>query len=293
VEQEQQITRGRILSFIRELVPAWHPSREQILWTVRIVIVLVVILGILTLIGLPFGITLWKWLKLLIVPAVIAAGGLWFNRQQRDRELEIADQRAHDEALQSYFDQMSQLLLDKDRPLRQSEEGDEARTLARARTLSLLTRLDGARKAQLVQFLYESGLIANDRRLVDLSGADLRRADLYHANLYGADLRGAHLYGADLSHANLYRADLSHANLNEANLRWAALRRAFLSGTSLSGAGLIRTNLYAANLSGAKGITKEQLEHVKSLEGATIPDGQKYEDWLKDKESDKEDGENE
>ena len=30
-----------------------------------------------------------------------------------------------------------------------------------------------------------------------------------------------------------------------------------------------------------------------SLEGATMPNGQKYEDWLKDKEARKEDGENE
>jgi hypothetical protein len=33
---------------------------------------------------------LWDWLKLLIVPAVLAAGGLWFNRQQHERELDTA-----------------------------------------------------------------------------------------------------------------------------------------------------------------------------------------------------------
>jgi hypothetical protein len=85
--------------FIRELVPDWRPTREQVLWMVRITMVLAVVLGILTLIGLPFRITLWEWLKLLIVPAVIAAGGLWFNQQQKRRELQIADERAQDEAL--------------------------------------------------------------------------------------------------------------------------------------------------------------------------------------------------
>ena len=34
----------------------------------------------------PYGITLWDWIKLLVVPAVIAGGGLWFNTQQRARE---------------------------------------------------------------------------------------------------------------------------------------------------------------------------------------------------------------
>jgi hypothetical protein len=122
--------------------------------------VLVLLLGILTLIGLPFGITLWECLKLLIIPVVIAAGGLWFNRHQREREQYIGDQRAQDEALQTYLDQIGQLLLDKDRPLRQSKEGDEVRTLARARTLTVLARLESSRKGTVVQFLYEANLIA-------------------------------------------------------------------------------------------------------------------------------------
>jgi hypothetical protein len=54
----------------------------------------------------------------MMVPAVIAAGGIWFNRQQRQRELEIAEQRAQDEALQAYLEQMSQMLTDKERTLR-------------------------------------------------------------------------------------------------------------------------------------------------------------------------------
>src|SRR5215208_850187 len=42
---------------------------------------------------------LWDWLDLLIVPIVLAIGGYLFNRQQRARELQIADQHAQDEAL--------------------------------------------------------------------------------------------------------------------------------------------------------------------------------------------------
>ena len=106
----------------------WPPTRGQVLWTGGVVACLAVSI----LISYRYGITLWDWLKLLIVPAVIAGGGIWFNRQQRERELEIAreqrerdikiaDERAQDEALQAYFDQIGQLLLDKDRPLRQSK----------------------------------------------------------------------------------------------------------------------------------------------------------------------------
>src|SRR5215203_1545813 len=147
--------------------------------------------------GLPKQ-TLWDSLELLIIPAVLAGVGIWFNREQREREVEIADRRAQDEALQAYLDQIGQMLLDRDSPLRQRKQRDEdqahideVQTLARARTLTVLTRLDGERKGTVVQFLYEAGLIgwwlrmetgegekriARDGRVVDLSDADLSSA---------------------------------------------------------------------------------------------------------------------
>jgi hypothetical protein len=237
--------------------PRWQPTRRQVLWT----------LGIVT---------------------VIAGGGLWFNRQQRERELEtareqqereveIAERRTQDEALQAYLDQMGQLLLDKDRPLRQSTEGAEVRTLARARTLTLLSRLDRAGKRSAVQFLYESGLVDKEQRVVDLVGADLIRADLSGAILSGAILSGAILSGAILSEARLSEATLRGAHVDEADL---------------SGANLSYADLSYANLSQAKGVTNEELERqAKSLEGATMPNGQKYEDWFKDREKRQQDEE--
>jgi hypothetical protein len=50
-------------------------SRRRVLWAGATV-------GLLSIaIGYRYGITLWDWIKLLIVPAVIAGGGLWFNAQ--------------------------------------------------------------------------------------------------------------------------------------------------------------------------------------------------------------------
>ena len=203
----------------------WWPTRRQLLWAGAVV----GLLAIAILIGYRYGITLWDWIKLLIVPAVIAGGGLWFNRQQRereleiareqrDREVEIADQRSQDEALQAYLDGMSQLLTDKDRPLHRAQLGDSLSIVARARTLTVLPRLDCERKARVVQFLYESGLITADRVIVDLRGADLEGANLSGANLglatlRGATLRRAHLYGAHLMEADLGEDDLSEAGL--------------------------------------------------------------------------------
>jgi pentapeptide repeat protein len=74
--------------------------------------------------------------------------------------------------------------------------------------------------------------------------------------LSGADLRGANLAGAFFTDADLKDANLEGANLESANLE-------------------------GANLHGARGVTNEELEQQASLEGATMPNGQKYEDWLK------------
>src|SRR5215207_3252732 len=84
---------------------------RQILWTVGVVVTVAAVVFVLNRFFVHHP--LWDWLKLLIVPAVLAGGGLWFNAQQREREQRTANARAHDEALQAYLDQMGQLLLDK------------------------------------------------------------------------------------------------------------------------------------------------------------------------------------
>jgi len=205
------------------------------------------------------GMTVRNWLELLIVPLVLVGIGLLFENQQAARqqameaqqqaleerraeaERELAEQRAQDEALQAYLDQMSGLLLERD--LRTSEKGSEVRTLARARTLTVLEKLDPGRKTAVMRFLGEAVLI--------------RRGE-----------------GRDPI------IDLGGANLSDADLRDANLRDAILDGASLRDA-----NLNYANLSGAEGITNEELEQqAASLKGATMPNGQKYEDWLKSRE---------
>ena len=314
----------------------WRLTRRQVLW-----IVAAIVLAVLIPIGYAhpwtgFGQTkvaqdvqpsktLWDWLDLLVVPVVLALGGYLFNRSENLRTQKIADERRQDDRLQAYLDGMSELLTDKDRPLHRAQVGDGLSTVARARTLTVLPRLDGERKRSVVQFLYESGLIARNRVVVYLGGADLRGANLRGASLEGtnlrwADLRGADLRGAHLTEANLFSAILEGTDLIWANLRWAILiwanlsranlSNAILEGADLRGANLFRADLSNANvsnadvsnaklsganligadlrwadLSGAQGWTEEQLTIAEVLEGATMPNGQKYEDWLKDKQA--------
>jgi uncharacterized protein YjbI with pentapeptide repeats len=255
--------------------------------------------------------TLWDWQALLFVPVSIALIASLITLYQTTRqqeienkraqsELEIEEQRAQDTALQAYFDHMSELMLD--RGLRTSEEGDTVRLLARARTITILRRLDSGNNSDILQFLHEAQLISGtdpvvrldrsnlsgaDLSRVDLSGVDLSEAGLSEADLSGADLSGANLnradligaslFGAHLMYTDLRKAHLKYDDLSEADLSWAILNGADLSGTYMKDADLSKAYLNGADLSNARGVTKEQLEEqTKKLKGATMPDGSKH-----------------
>jgi uncharacterized protein YjbI with pentapeptide repeats len=243
--------------------------------------------------------TLWDWLQLFIVPLALAAIGLWFAAQQdahqqkieakrAESDRHIEEQRAQDAALQAYLDQMSQLMLNGN--LRGSKEGSEVRTLARARTQTVLGRLDGRRKGSVVQFLYEASLIDKENPVVSFSavrlrGADLSDVELHDANLSGtylndanlsgtslhdANLSGAHLSGANLSDANLISAEVSNAYLSDANLRNANLLEANLSGTELNDANLSHAYLNDANLGDGADLIDANLSNAELVQANLI-----------------------
>ncbi len=224
------------------------------------------------------GKTLWDWMQLLFVPALLTLGALWFTaRQNHDREIAVDSQ--HEEALQAYIDKMSELLLEKN--LRSSKPDDEVRNIATARTLTVLPNLDSPsnmpRKRTVIKFLHDARLIAKGERIVDLKGADLSEANLRETNLQKTDLSGADLSKADLSGANLRETSLRGTKLRAAHLvvaylSGADLRETDLSRADLSEAFLSGADLSRADLSGAT-ITLEQVKTAKSLQGTILPDG--------------------
>jgi len=271
------------------------------------------VLGVLVLIASAVDKPLWDWLDLLIVPGVLAVGGYLFNSSQNQATRRAAEQRAQDESLQAYLDQMGKLLLEED--LRGSgEDSQEARNVARARTLIALgTRnnrgpLDPNRKGAVMRFLLEAELVGRRGAgkaisgeshsfaidlgegrayVISLSYANLRDVNLGGAILVGTNLAAADLSGANLSGALLTSADMGGADLSDANLKNAALFDANLSGANLKNAALSDTKLSGANLSGtdlsvAVGVTEEQIDQAKSLVHATMPTGQIYEAWLQE-----------
>lgn len=163
---------------------------------------------------------LWDWWQLLIWPVTVAIVGFVFNMKQTETslkvserqhqtDLHIAEEHQQEEALQTYLDHLSELLLEKN--LGTSPPGSSVCELARARTLTTLSQVGGTRKSLVLQFLHESHLIEGDSPVVDLRGADLSTADLQ-----GTDLREACLSGTNLTGANLLGANLSGARLTGA-----------------------------------------------------------------------------
>ena len=230
--------------------------------------------------------TVWDWLDLLIVPAVVAIGGLVFTRTERkakeaaeerraEAERELTTERARESALQDYLDKMTRLLLEN--KLRDSGPDAEVRGIARARTLTVLRMLDEDRKGLLMRFLFEMELIGSEP-LVELFRADLSRANLSGAFLAEANLGLVDLSGANLSYAFLSAANLNHTSLGEANLReaslngaflsWAILHKADLRGADLRGAALIEADLRGANLSEAN-LSEADLREA-NLKGADL-----------------------
>jgi uncharacterized protein YjbI with pentapeptide repeats len=242
------------------------------------------------------------------------------ENQRAEAERELAERRAQDEALEAYLDQMSQLILDRKlleveqgdpvhtlaqartstAILRLDAEHNESVTHFLITSDLAVRSKDSARllRGSTLSHAKLSGAHLPNADLGDaeLSGADLSNALLVNANLIGADLSGAdlsdasldnadlvaHLPNADLSGANLIGADLSEANLFSADLSDTTLIGADLSRAVLDNANLSNAVLDNANLGGANGITNAELaQQAVSLEGAEMPNGQKYEDWLK------------
>jgi hypothetical protein len=301
-EKERRVNQGQ--------QSLWRIARRWALWIGCIVLTLALVISLYG--GYRYGWkwtglvkdadfprrTLWDWLKLLIIPAVIAGGTIWFNRRQQERSERNANQRAQDEALDAYLDDMTELLTDKDRPLHRARSPEPLSTVAWARTKTVLRRIDGARRGIVVRFVYESGLIYKGQRVFDLAEANLRGADLRESWLECIDLEGTDLSSADLRGAHLRGANLRGAHLRGAKLRGADLTKVDLGvaeetdqAADLTGADL--SDVYKRAADGSRQtITNEELwQQTKSLNGATMPDGQKYEDWLKSKDRG-EDGEN-
>lgn len=235
----------------------WKPRHRR--WIINQIPVLISVLVVLTLLavlvafGYPgfvwdwtgfSGATLWDWLKLLIVPAMIAVGGMWFNQEQSRRV-----------AVQTYLDQMTQLLVNKSALLLLSDKN--TREVIHARTLHVLEQLDKKRKKAILRFLYKTDLLE----------------PIVSKTIDGVPW--SLVYDADLRRVNLRTMNLSNACLAGVDMRKADLKETILQGA----------NLQKAKLQGARNLTQEQLEDAFGDESTKLPKGLEMpKSWAKRRE---------
>ncbi|HEY9505076.1 MAG TPA: pentapeptide repeat-containing protein [Gemmatimonadales bacterium] len=186
---------------------------------------------------------LWDWLDLLVVPLFLALAAWFLDGSRKRSDQRVETDRQHQKTLEEYFAFMTEILFKNQF---QGSDAKTARSIARMRTLAALRQLDGARKAQLIQFLYEAGLLNKDP-VLQLNGANLELADLDEATLQQAELRGVYLVRASLRGGHLAGADLRGSDFTESDLTETDLR-----GADLTQAIFVRAKMRKADLTGAK-----------------------------------------
>ena len=188
--------------------------------------------------------TLWDWLDLLIVPLAIALIAYLFRRSESASSRAHAKEASREEALTGYLDRLQDILLNAE--LSNEDTLEDSSRVATARTVALLRQLDAHRKAIVLRFLYDAGLISGKPPFVNL-----QRSDLSGIQFDGSSLSGCNLGGAKLDHASFQWTWLTKAHFSGASLVRATMSSAYLMDANLEYTLLEKTDFYSANLSRA------------------------------------------
>jgi uncharacterized protein YjbI with pentapeptide repeats len=210
--------------------------------------------------------TLWDWLDLLIIPVVIGLLGWSFSQAEKVKTKKREEERTENEIFESFLQTMTDLIIKNnlhDEPTRQTL------AIARARINVALNNINGARKGQILQFLYESYLVDINPKLklrganlkdavldeIVLGESEIRGAYFNKASIENANLKGAILVGCDFSQANLSNSsvdnvDLSYSNLTKAKLKNIDLTTVNFEGVTLTGADLRGSKILRTQLEG-------------------------------------------
>lgn len=241
----------------------------------------------------------WDFLQLLIAPLLIAGigFGLQDSVKQRDiqqqkadkeREQSIAEDRAKEDTLKKYLDQMEDLLKAGllNINMRSKNSYDSYKSdqfiIAQTKTVLAIQLLDRNRQQLVIQFIEASGFNNTSKKTdpekpTEWGKTDrvlLYKAQMRKANLVGSDLSGTALVGVYLRDANLgCDKNGQCSNLSSSDLRGADLTNAILTGanlreTNFRDADLSNTDIKDANFSGAKNLTIAQVKQAKNWKKA-------------------------
>jgi uncharacterized protein YjbI with pentapeptide repeats len=192
--------------------------------------------------------TLWDWLDLLIIPLVLS-GVAWFVKSSNEASnVKKENERSKNNILDNYITVMTELVLN--RKIISSEEDYRIAAIARTRTILALENLDGSRKGQVIQFLYETSLISANP-IIDLNGMNIRDAEINNIVLTDAEIRGAYFNNSSLINANLEGAILIGSDFENSNLSGTKLKNTDLSFVNFTKAKLTNIDFTTSNLRNA------------------------------------------
>lgn len=212
---------------------------------------------------------LWDWLDLVLIPLILGIAGWWLATLGKKVEQNSLQERHQNENINRYLDLMTNLLLKEG--LKADPENEIVSAIARTHSIRLLRESDNNRKAVVLQFLNESGLIEVDP-IVDLNGGDIRHANLEGIVLRGVSIKGAYFLNCNLKNSKLNNSDFTGSNFNFADVTDATFENTNLTYANFIGAKVINCDLRTSNLNGTdfsnadlsgSKITKAQDEIIK------------------------------
>lgn len=204
--------------------------------------------------------TLWDWLDLLIIPMVVVIIGGLFSEIEKEKSKKREEERSQNEILESFLQTMTDLIIQYKL---QNTPTSQTSAIARARINIATNNLNGERKGQVLQFLYESDLINLNPKL-SLLGANMKKAVLDEIVLGKSEIKGIYFNQASIKNVNLDGAILTGCDFSEANFSNSSLKNVDLSYSNLTKAKLINLDLTTVNFEGAD-LTKANLKGSKIL----------------------------
>lgn len=219
--------------------------------------------------------TLFDWLKLLIIPLSLVLLGWSYKEAEKSKAKNSEEERSRNETLNSFFNVITDLLQNHNLA---NSPSIQTRAMAKARINMTLSQLDGARKGQVLQFLYESDLIDISPKL-RLLGANFNDSILDQIVLGDSEIRGAYFKNASIKNANLNKIILNSSILEKANLSGSQVDNADFGYTNLKKCKLKNMDLTKVNFEGAdltnanlrgSTISQSQLDSIINKKGIRL-----------------------
>jgi uncharacterized protein YjbI with pentapeptide repeats len=224
----------------------------------------------------PRAKSLWDWLDLLIIPFAIGIVAWSFKEAEKEKSNKNEEERAQNDVLDSFIKIMTDLITNYS--LANSKSTLETKIIARTRINLALNRLNAIRKGQVIQFLFESGLIDQNPQ-IKLLGGNIKDALLDGIVLSEAEIKGAYFNNASIKCSNLNRAiftssnftsaDLSNSLVENTDFSYTNLTKTKLKGMDLRSANFEGANLTKADLRGSQ-IKREQLNDIINKQGIKL-----------------------